>query len=197
MQEILSSHKKVKGSVAKQLYVKDDKPCYIPLGPLRMESFDKEECNELTSLFSRIQFPNCTVKCLRLHRVFQAILYDGRALGSLSSQRIKSSSVFSKYGESLRLCQIQHFCEVTVSITNNDCESKLQTYLVAVVSWYRRHPEQNWFSKPALVFCKFFEPLQSFIFIDDIECIAATCNKTVKLTYGEESVLCVVPLEPI
>ena len=102
---------------------------------------------------------------------------------TVSSQRIKSSSVFSKYGESLKPCQIQHFCEKTVSITNNDCKSKLQTYLVAVISWYLRHSEENWFSKPALVFCKFFEPLQSFIFIDDIVCIAATCIKTVKFTY--------------
>lgn len=92
---------------------------------------------------------------------------------------------------SLRLCQIQYFCKVTVSI---DKELALETKLVAHVRWYFRHPEQHYFSKPALVFCKYFE-LSSFVSLHNITCIAATCLKTVKFSFGEESVLCAVPLQ--
>ena len=185
--QILNSYKKVKGSLAKQLCANEEQ-CYKPIGSVQLESFDKEDCDNLTSIFSKADE---SIKCLRLYKNFKAVSYNGNVFGSSSSQTIKLSNVFAMFNGSLRLCQIQHFCEVTVSIENKD---ELETNLVALVSCYHRHPEQHYFSKPALIFCNFIES-SSFIRVHDIQCNAATCIKKVKFSFGEESVLCAVPLQ--
>ena len=66
MHDILSSHKKVKGSVAKQLSTNEEPHCKY-LGPIHFESFDKEECESLTSLFFQSEYSDCSIKCFRLH----------------------------------------------------------------------------------------------------------------------------------
>lgn len=189
MQNILSSYKKVKGSVGAQICASES--LYHPLGSLTQESFDKEDCDDIALLFSTTEFSNCSVKCLRLHRKFNALTNRGKILGSLSSRRIKCSNVFAhcQHEGSLRACQIQYFCEVQLNVVNEKEERKIVSRLVAAVSWYQRHPEEAWLSSPALVFCKFFEPWHSFILVKDIQCAAATCVKSIKFTYGEESVL--------
>jgi len=192
MQKILSSYKSVKGFVARQTCANDS---YQILGPLKRESFDKEDSDDIASLFLRTEFPDCSVKCLRLHQKLKALTDSGRVLGSITSRRIESSNVFVQCEGSLRACQIQSFCEVQLSVANQTDESQLFSRLVAVVRWYQRHPEQTWFSPPGLVFCNFIEPWHSFILLKDIQCVAATCVKSVKFTYGEETVLCAVPLE--
>ena len=69
------------------------------------------------------------------------------------------------------------------------------SHLVAVVRWYQSHPNHQWFSPPTLVYCNLFEPWQSFIVLKDIQCVAGTCIMSVKFAYGEETVLCAVPLQ--
>jgi len=46
MEKILSSHKSVKGSVAKQICANES---YQTLGPLKQEGFDKKDCDDVTS----------------------------------------------------------------------------------------------------------------------------------------------------
>ena len=82
MQKILSSYKSVKGSVARQTCANDS---YQILGPLKRESFDKEDSDDIASLFLQTEFPDCSVKCLRLHQKLKALTDSGRVLGSIIS----------------------------------------------------------------------------------------------------------------
>ena len=62
MQEILSHHKKVKGSVARQISMNEVSQCH-PLGPLHLESFDKKECEALALLFFKRAVLDCSSAC--------------------------------------------------------------------------------------------------------------------------------------
>ncbi len=179
--------------VSKVRQISSSHASYHPLGPLTEESFDKEDCDDVASLFLRTEFSNYSVKCLRIYRKFKALTDGGRLLGSLTSRSVKSSNVFARCegSTSLRACQIQYFCEVKLSVVNDKGERQLVCRLVAV-KWHQRHPEQSW---QLSCFVNYFEPWRSFILLEHIRCLAATCVNSVKFNYGEESVLCVVPVE--
>ena len=190
IEKILSSRKVIKGSVRKQIS-SCSQSSYHPLGPITEESFDKEDCDDIIFLFSQTEPLSNSIKCSRIYHKIKAVSDGECVLGSLNSRRIKSSNVFAEKDGTFWVCQIQYFCEVQLTIGENTQVKRI----VALVRWYQRHPEQKWFSPPALIFCKFFYPGHSYICLSDIHCKAATCVKSVKFVYGEESVFCVVPLE--
>ena len=68
---ILNSHKKLTGSVAEQLCTEP----FQPLGPVHLESFDKEACDSLAVILSKSYYSDQSLKCQRLYKKFKAILY--------------------------------------------------------------------------------------------------------------------------
>ena len=193
MQKIFSSRKKLRGSVAKQISA-DDVDFYA-LGPFTQESFDKEDCDDITALFAQTEYVNSSVKCLRLYRKHKAVTDGERVYGSLTSRLTHNCIVFVLSRGALKVCQIQFFCNVTLAISNDNGDYEHVSHLVAVVRWHQSHPNHQWFSPPTLVYCNLFEPWRSFIVLKDIQCVAGTCIMAVKFAYGEETVVCAVPLQ--
>lgn len=152
-------------------------------------------CWKQTALSSRHSAEEPTfVKCLRIYQKVGAVLYNDHIYGSSRSRRFKASHVLAKHPlTGYRAAQINYFCLHKVVIKVGMQEQTI-TQVCAAVSWYDLHPEQQWFCKPAMVFCKHFHS-DSFVFLPDITCRLATCIKSVKFSYGHESVLCVVPVE--
>lgn len=84
--------------------------------PLGTTHTRMEDSIDVASLFSRTEFPNCSVKCLQLHQRLSALTDGGRVLGFLNSRRSKPSNVFAQRERTLRGCQIQYFCEGKLSV---------------------------------------------------------------------------------
>ena len=96
-------------------------------------------------------------KCLRSYKKISAIEYKGKIFGSAISRRIKASYILVKdhSNVSYHAAQIHHFSLHKVVFKENQKETTSEFICVAI-KWYEEHPERNWFSKPALVYCKHF-----------------------------------------
>ena len=198
--EILSSFHVLKGSVSQQTNSETIHSLSSILSTVQYSILgttveDVLETDSFTLLSSRYSAEEPTfVKCLRMYQKIGAVLYNDRIHGSSQSRRFKASHILAKHPLTggYRAAQINYFCLHKVVIKVGTQEQTV-TQICAAVSWYDLHPEQ-WFCKPALVFCKHFQS-DSFVFLPDIACRLATCIKSVKFSYGHECVLCVVPVE--
>lgn len=203
--KILSSYHVTKGSVAQQTNAGADETCYSSsseilkssnftiLGRVTEAVLETNNIEMLSSIYSS-ELPNTFVKCLHSYKKIGAIQYKGRIFGSIISRRLKAAYVQAKQPRSgYSAAQIDYYCLHKVVIKENEQERIIEQ-ICAAVSWYEEHPEQKWFCKPALIYCKNFHS-QGFVFLPNIVCRLSTCIKTVDFHYGPESVLCVVPLE--
>ena len=198
--EILSSFHDLKGSLSQQTDSEATNSLssvlttvqYSVLGPTVEDVLETNSYTLLSTIYS-VEEPTSFVKCLRLYQRVGAVLYNSRIYGSSRSRRLKASHVLAKHPlTGYRAAQINYFCLHKVVIKVG-MQEQIITQICAAVSWYL-HPEQQWFCKPAMVFCKHFHS-DDFVFLPDIACRLATCITSVKFSYGPESVLCVVPVE--
>lgn len=134
------------------------------------------------------------MKCLRSYKKVSAIEYRGRIFGSNGSRRLKAANVLAKSESgSYHAAQIDYYCLNKVIIKEQENE-KITEQICAAVKWYEQHPQQNWFCKPAQIYCEHFHS-EVYVWLPNITCRLSTCIKIVNFDDGPESVLCVTPLE--
>ena len=148
--------------------------------------FNASDLSDLTQLFTGMYTAATQLEVHSTYSRYLTIGVRGEFYGSYTSRSKNCSIVFAKLNGVTRPARINYFAKVSTSI-----DETLLTKIVASVSWFRSHPQENHCGKPVTIWEYDLFDVCNFILVQDIVCRTVTLVDKLNDIYG--NVLFVAP----